>query len=72
MRRISTFIKKMIGCLESCILNNEYNKLINTLVTMKMKSTSTWKRHQFCGGGEVFGTQCYIDELTEVVQSERI
>ena len=34
---------------------------------MKMKSTSTWKRHQFCGGGEVFGTKCYIDEITEVV-----
>ena len=34
---------------------------------MKMKITSTWKRHQFCGGAEVFGTQCYIDEITDVV-----
>ena len=34
---------------------------------MKMKSTSTWKRYQFCGGAEIFGTQCYIDEITEVV-----
>ena len=32
-----------------------------------MKSTSTWKRHQFCGGIEVFGTQCYIDEITDIV-----
>ena len=34
---------------------------------MKMKATSTWKRHQFCGGASVFGTQCYIDEITEFV-----
>jgi hypothetical protein len=34
---------------------------------MKMKSTSTWKRYQFCGGAEVFGTQCYIDEITDIV-----
>ena len=31
-----------------------------------MKCTSTWKRHQVCGGGKVFGSQCYIDEVTEV------
>ena len=48
-------------------LNNSYNLLINTLATTKMKSTSTWKRHQFCGGSEVFGTKCYIDEISEVV-----
>jgi GTP cyclohydrolase II len=35
---------------------------------MKMMSTSTWaKRQQFCGGAVVFGTQCYYDEITEVV-----
>jgi hypothetical protein len=34
---------------------------------MKMKSTSTWKRYQFCGGAEVFGTKCYIDEITDIV-----
>ena len=34
---------------------------------MKMKSTSTWKRYQFCGGVEIFGTLCYIDEITEGV-----
>ena len=34
---------------------------------MKMKNNSTWKRHQFCGGPSVFGTQCYIDESTEFV-----
>jgi hypothetical protein len=34
---------------------------------MKMKSTSSWKRYQFCGGVEIFETLCYIDEITEVV-----
>ena len=28
--------------------------------------TSIWKRYQFCGGASVFGTECYIDELTDV------
>ena len=32
-----------------------------------MKADSAWKRHQFCGGASVFGTQCYIDEITQVV-----
>ena len=32
-----------------------------------MKNTSIWKRYQFCGGASVFGTECYIDELTDVV-----
>ena len=32
-----------------------------------MKNTSIWKRYQFCGGAQVFGTECYIDELTDVV-----
>ena len=31
-----------------------------------MKNTSIWKRYQFCGGASVFGTECYIDELTDV------
>ena len=34
---------------------------------MKSKPTSVWKRYQFCGGIEIFGTQCYIDEITEIV-----
>ena len=32
-----------------------------------MKADSAWKRHQFCGGASIFGTQCYIDEITQVV-----
>ena len=34
---------------------------------MKSKPTSVWKRYQFCGGIEIFGTQCYIDKITEIV-----
>ena len=34
---------------------------------MKSKPTSVWKRYQFCGSIEIFGTQCYIDEITEIV-----
>jgi len=34
---------------------------------MKSKPTSVWKRYQFCGAIEIFGTQCYIDEITEIV-----
>jgi hypothetical protein len=44
------------------ILNNLYS---TTLATMKSKPTSVWKRYQSCGGVEIFGTQCYIDEMTE-------
>ena len=46
-------VNKITGDLEKLYLNNQ--KDIN-LVNMKMKATSTWKRHQFCGVASVFGT----------------
>ena len=34
---------------------------------MTSKQLSIWKRYQFCGGMEIYGTNCSVDEETEVV-----
>jgi hypothetical protein len=39
-------LQKMIGCFWYLYLNNSFNLLIDTLATMKMKSTSTCLRSQ--------------------------
>jgi hypothetical protein len=34
---------------------------------MNQKKLSMWKRYPFCGGKEIFGTTCTIEEETQVV-----
>ena len=55
------------------ILNGCKNKLdislikrIILIINMTSETPSMWKRYQFCGG-YIYGTQCSIDEETQIV-----
>ena len=34
---------------------------------VNLKAKSIWKRYAFCGGMQIYGTLCSIDEVTQVV-----
>ena len=34
---------------------------------VNLKAKSIWKRYAFCGGMQIYGTLCSIDEETQVV-----